>query len=64
MDNVQRIYRRSEKNLIPRRPCPDCKTPIRGRWRELVDFSDSIDPDGNVEWRCHGETCLTGRDGF
>lgn len=64
MDNVQRIYRRSEKHLIPRRPCPDCGTPTRGAWREQPDFSADIDPQGSVAWRCHGEHCLTGREGF
>jgi hypothetical protein len=64
MDNVQRIYRRSEKNLIPRRPCPDCRTLIRGVWKEHPGFSADLNPQGDVTWRCYGERCLTGKEGF
>ncbi|WP_217236033.1 hypothetical protein [Streptomyces sp. AC555_RSS877] len=64
MDNVQRIYRRTEKNLIPRRPCPDCGTPVRAVWREHPGFSADINPQGDAIWRCLGEQCFTGRVGF
>lgn len=64
MDNVQRIYRRSEKRPIPARPCPDCGTPIPGRWREHVGLAADLDPQGDVTWRCHGRDCLTGKEGF
>ncbi|MFB7461329.1 hypothetical protein [Streptomyces sp. NPDC056188] len=64
MDNVKRIYRRSEQRLIPRRPCPDCGTRIRGRWKEHAGFDAGMDPQGDVTWRCFGEHCLTGKDGF
>lgn len=61
---MKRIYRSSEQHLIPRRPCPDCKTPIRGRWREHTGMSGDFDPEGDVTWHCHRSTCLTGKDGF
>ncbi|MFE9432289.1 hypothetical protein ACFYNA_15025 [Streptomyces sp. NPDC006640] len=64
MENVQRIYRSSEQRLIPRRPCPDCNTPIRGRWVEHTSMAAEVDPQGDVSWRCWGPTCFTGRDGF
>jgi hypothetical protein len=64
MDNVQRIYRRSEKRHIPSRPCPDCGTQVRGHWKEHRGFTADIDPQGDVTWRCLGEQCLTGREGF
>ncbi|MFD7465196.1 hypothetical protein [Streptomyces tendae] len=64
MDNVQRIYRRSEKRLIPARPCPDCGTPIPGRWREHAGLAADLDPQGDVTWRCHGRDCLTGKESF
>jgi hypothetical protein len=64
MDNVQRIYRRSEKRLIPNRPCPDCGSPIRGRWKEPASFAEDVDPQGDVTWSCFGHHCLTGKEGF
>jgi hypothetical protein len=64
MDNVQRVYRRSEKRHIPSRPCPDCGTQIPGRWKEHAGFTADLDPQGDATWRCSGEQCLTGREGF
>ncbi|MCX4993415.1 hypothetical protein [Streptomyces sp. NBC_00568] len=64
MDNVKRIYRHSEQRLIPRRPCPDCKTPIRGRWVEHAGMTADVDPEGDVTWHCWGPTCTTGNNGF
>ncbi|MFC8520782.1 hypothetical protein [Streptomyces sp. NPDC057257] len=64
MDNAKRIYRRSERSLIPRRRCPDCQTPIRGRWVEHSSMEPDFDPEGDVSWRCLGEQCLTGKEGF
>lgn len=64
MDNVKRIYRRSERSLIPRRSCPDCGTSIRGVWREDPGGDGDIDPTGSVSWRCFGDTCLTGKMTF
>jgi hypothetical protein len=64
MDNVQPIYRRSERRRIPRRPCPDCGTPIPGYWKEHPGLEADLDPEGSVSWRCFGEKCFTGRDDF
>ncbi|MFF8659443.1 hypothetical protein [Streptomyces huasconensis] len=64
MDNVQRVYRHSEKRRIPRRNCPDCSRPIAGRWKEHRDLGAEVDPQGDVTWRCLGEYCLTGKEGF
>ncbi len=64
MDNVQRIYRQSEKRLIPQRPCPDCGTLIRGHWKKQQELGAPINPQGDVTWRCYGEQCLTGKEGF
>jgi hypothetical protein len=64
MDNVQRTYRRSEQRLIPNRPCPDCGALVRGRWKEHRGFTADLDPQGSVSWRCHGDQCLTGKEGF
>jgi hypothetical protein len=64
MDNVKRIYRLSEKRLIPRRSCPDCQTPIRGSWKEHAGLRADVDPQGDVTWHCFGDHCLTGKEGF
>jgi hypothetical protein len=64
MDNVQRVYRQSQKSRIPRRPCPDCRTPIRGRWIEHRGLAAEVDPEGDVTWHCYGDDCLTGKEGF
>jgi hypothetical protein len=64
MDNVQRIYHRSERQLIPRRPCPDCGRSIQGNWKEHPGMTADVDPTGSVSWRCLGETCFTGKESF
>ena len=64
MDNVQRIYRHSEKQRIPQRPCPDCHTPIVGYWKKHQEAGAPVDPLGDVTWRCYGEQCITGKEGF
>jgi hypothetical protein len=64
MTDIQRIYHRSEKRLIPRRPCPDCKSPIRGHWKEHPGMATNIDPLGDVTWRCFGDLCISGKEGF
>ncbi|GAA2623766.1 hypothetical protein GCM10010307_09420 [Streptomyces vastus] len=64
MTDVQRIYRRSEKRLIPRRLCPDCRAPVRGHWKEHPGMTAEFDPQGDVTWHCLGERCFTGREGF
>ncbi len=57
--------RRTALSFKPgRRRGPDCKTPIRGRWREHAGMSGDFDPEGDVTWHCHRSTCLTGKDGF
>ncbi|MEV7034664.1 hypothetical protein AB0N99_31085 [Streptomyces sp. NPDC093272] len=64
MDTIKRIYRASERRLIPRRPCPDCRTPIPGHWTRHPDMTGEIDPRGDVEWRCHGRLCINGKESF
>lgn len=64
MTTVKRIIRRSERHLIPRRPCPDCRTLIGGHWKEHPGYAEEIDPEGDVTWHCYGSQCLNGQDGF
>jgi phage terminase large subunit GpA-like protein len=64
MDNVKRIYHRSERRRIPSRPCPDCGAVIRAGWKQHSSYVNELDPQGDAFWYCFRATCLTGRNGF